>query len=304
MLIASCLCKATFAYDGGGRRVQKQSPTDTVRFVWDYEKVLQEADGTGATEQQYLSTDRQYGDLVSGFGGGSTRYHDFDALGSTELLLDDTGSVADRYAYRAFGLATQTAGTDASPYTWVGKLNYRKDSETSLYLMGGGSEGRYYDPQTARFLSKDPTEYGGGDSNLYRYSFNDPVNHVDPSGHRLLVEPVASKCFREAADSIYRGGTRSYAGDIFRDEINTAYDPWEGKQGALALPAVNVPINLNRRAPIPMPRRRGGDNPQPHESISCWKPERSNASTTANSSVRGLDNSDIGFLLRNLVHRK
>ncbi len=192
----------TYAYDGLGRRVSKLSGGETVHYVYDFEKVLQEADGSGTTEQQYLSTEQQYGDLVSAYGDGASRYYDFDALGSTEALLDDTGSVTSRYAYRAYGLASETVpglpglalpaalpsplGTSGSGsgevYTWVGKQGYRLEQEVDLYLLGSGSDGRYYDPTTARFLSKDPLGFGGGDANLYRYVGNDPINEVDPNG--------------------------------------------------------------------------------------------------------------------------
>ena len=191
--------KVTFAYDGTGRRVLKESPSNSVRFVWDYEKVLQEADGSGTTDQQYLATDQQFGDLVSAYGKGSSKYYGFDALGSTELLLDGTGSVADRYAYRAYGLAAQTSGTDANPYSWIGKQGYRIDNETGLYLMGAGNEGRFYDPQTAQFLSKDPLEYDGRDPNLYLYCSNDPINNFgssrNPVGDFLQFRQMAGQDF-------------------------------------------------------------------------------------------------------------
>ena len=41
---------------------------------------------------------------------------------------------------------------------------------------------RYYDPQTGRFLTRDPMGYDGG-INLYGYVGNDPVNMVDSSGY-------------------------------------------------------------------------------------------------------------------------
>jgi len=40
---------------------------------------------------------------------------------------------------------------------------------------------RYYHPQTGRFLSEDRIGFTGG-MNFYRYSFNDPVNLLDPFG--------------------------------------------------------------------------------------------------------------------------
>ena len=41
---------------------------------------------------------------------------------------------------------------------------------------------RHYDPNTGRWLSKDPILFRGGDTNLYGYVMNDPVNGIDPSG--------------------------------------------------------------------------------------------------------------------------
>lgn len=41
---------------------------------------------------------------------------------------------------------------------------------------------RYYDPSTGRYLSPDPIGLEGGDTNLYSYVWQDPINWVDPSG--------------------------------------------------------------------------------------------------------------------------
>jgi len=41
---------------------------------------------------------------------------------------------------------------------------------------------RYYNPQTGRFLSEDPLEFGGEDMNLYRYVWNAPADLIDPTG--------------------------------------------------------------------------------------------------------------------------
>lgn len=40
---------------------------------------------------------------------------------------------------------------------------------------------RYYDPNVARWLTRDPIGYAGG-IDLYAYCDNDPVNQIDPSG--------------------------------------------------------------------------------------------------------------------------
>jgi hypothetical protein len=49
---------------------------------------------------------------------------------------------------------------------------------------------REYDASVGRWLSKDPVLFGGGDTNLYGYTLNDPINGLDPSGLiPLIPEP-------------------------------------------------------------------------------------------------------------------
>ena len=40
-------------------------------------------------------------------------------------------------------------------------------------------------------MSEDPIGFDGGDSNLYRYTFNNPLNFVDPSGNAAPLLYVA-----------------------------------------------------------------------------------------------------------------
>src|SRR5262249_14005464 len=49
------------------------------------------------------------------------------------------------------------------------------DSGASLYV----ARGRFYDPYSGRFLSENPDGYASGETNLYRFAGNSPV---DPSG--------------------------------------------------------------------------------------------------------------------------
>ena len=42
--------------------------------------------------------------------------------------------------------------------------------------------GRDYDAEIGRWTAKDPILFDGGDSNLYGYVLQDPVNLIDRSG--------------------------------------------------------------------------------------------------------------------------
>ena len=52
------------------------------------------------------------------------------------------------------------------------------DPETGLVRFGA----RDYDPVVGRWTSKDPIRFDGGQTNIYVYGGNDPVNRLDPSG--------------------------------------------------------------------------------------------------------------------------
>jgi RHS repeat-associated protein len=84
---------------------------------------------------------------------------------------------------------------------------YQQDNDVNLYNV----RKRYYDFATGQWVNEDPLGFKAGDPNLYCYAFNDPVNHVDPSGMLILV----------AWDQVVPGGY-SYAGDTLRDQFHSA----------------------------------------------------------------------------------
>lgn len=52
------------------------------------------------------------------------------------------------------------------------------DQHTKLTRFGA----RDYDAETGRWTAKDPIRFRGGDTNLYGYGYDDPINFIDPDG--------------------------------------------------------------------------------------------------------------------------
>jgi RHS repeat-associated protein len=83
--------------------------------------------------------------------------------------------VAEQILYDEFGNVMSDTSPGFQPFGFAGGLY---DRDTRLVRFGA----RDYDPQTGRWLAKDPIRFDGKDSNLFGYSCSDPVNLIDPSG--------------------------------------------------------------------------------------------------------------------------
>ncbi len=68
------------------------------------------------------------------------------------------------------------------PFGFAGGLH---DKDTGLVRFGY----RDYDPDTGRWTVKDPILFAGGDTDLYGYCLNNPINFSDPFGLLLEADP-------------------------------------------------------------------------------------------------------------------
>lgn len=112
-------------------------------------------------------------------------YHP-DYLGHVEFLTDRWGKPYQYFRYTPFGenMINERVGSsyrNNSRWRFNGK---EYDAETGNYYYGA----RYYDPSNSMaWLSVDPLASEAPDWTPYRFSFNNPINFVDPTG--LLEEP-------------------------------------------------------------------------------------------------------------------
>jgi RHS repeat-associated protein len=103
-------------------------------------------------------------------------YLAYDQVGSLRVVFDSVGNIIKRIDYDTFGFILSDSNPALRvPFGFAGGLH---DRNTGLVRFGY----RDYDPETGRWTAKDPIFFEGGDTDLYGYVQNDPVNMIDPEG--------------------------------------------------------------------------------------------------------------------------
>jgi RHS repeat-associated protein len=102
---------------------------------------------------------------------------------STVALTTSTATIAERYAYSAYGAPTvcNASGTDIGTSTKDNRITYTGrewDDELVLYHF----RARLYDAGVGRFLGRDPIGYDGDSLNIYQFLQTRPLIFVDPTG--------------------------------------------------------------------------------------------------------------------------
>ena len=159
-------------YDGMGRRVRMSertsaSATPTVtRYLWCGEAICQKVDGAGNVVAKYFDQGEVKGDV--------SLVYQRDRLGSVRGVADPaSGAELGSVSYTAYG---QDNGSDGVlPDRRYAGMFFHEPSGLYLTLH------RLYDPEAARWLSRDPIGERGG-SNLYAYVEGNPVQRIDPLG--------------------------------------------------------------------------------------------------------------------------
>lgn len=174
---------------------------------------------------------------------GSTYYfYHNDHLGTPQQMTDMSGAVVWSARYSSFGQAYVDGSSGVTNHLRFPGQYY--DGETGLHY----NFHRFYDPEVGRYLRIDPVGFKGGDINLYRYCFNDPVLFADPTGEILPFIWGIAKVVGVgiAAHTLYHWNKNlQYNNEIneftiFLEEVQDL--AWKNKREDLAI-AIDIAIN-------------------------------------------------------------
>ncbi len=181
-----------YVHDPLGRRIAKKiNGTVVEKYLWEgLTRLLAVYNADNTLKMRFEYADARM--PVAMTAGGVKYYLAYDQTGTLKAVADPSGTVVKRIEYDTFGnIINDTAPAFAVPFGFAGGLY---DRDTGLVRFGY----RDYDPETGRWTAKDPILFAGGDTDLYGYCLNDPVNLIDPYGlfdckkefFNQLLEPV------------------------------------------------------------------------------------------------------------------
>jgi RHS repeat-associated protein len=162
---------ASYTYDPFDRQASDTINGTTTSSLYDGANLVQQLSGSTPTAN-YLTGGLDQTFQVSNSAGTFSLLT--DQLGSTIGLANSSGQITTSYTYDPYGAVTTSGAANPNPIQYAGTQN----EETGLDLMGA----RYYSPTENSFISQDPIGFAGGQTDLYGYVWDDPVNGTDPSG--------------------------------------------------------------------------------------------------------------------------
>jgi RHS repeat-associated protein len=180
-------------YDGFGNRVSKTVNGVTTKYLVEddvnptgYPQVFDELT-SGAVTRTYTYGLQRIDEEQVVNNAWTTSYYGYDGFGTVRQLTNSAGAVTDTWEYDAFGNVLNHTGTTPNNYLYRGE---QFDTDLGLYYL----RARYYNPETGRFMSRDPLN---GNIRIpitlhkYVYAGADSVNVEDPSGESLLDRLLA-----------------------------------------------------------------------------------------------------------------
>ncbi|MBS1961334.1 MAG: RHS repeat-associated core domain-containing protein [Bdellovibrionales bacterium] len=214
----------TYAYDSFGNLKQVVLPTKTINYKLDgFNRRIAKLTGTTVNNYFIYSGDLHLAALENSsrqithrfvYGSkpnvpdyvvksGTTYRILSDERGSVRLVVNvSNGTIAQQIEYDEFGKVLSDSSPGFQPFGFAGCIY---DQDSKLCHFGA----REYDASTGRWLTKDPILFAGGDTNLYGYVLNDPINSIDSSGLSARDVELILKTFNSTVSSMTASGQRS-----------------------------------------------------------------------------------------------
>ncbi|MEO0796768.1 MAG: DUF6531 domain-containing protein [Verrucomicrobiota bacterium] len=173
-------------YDAYGIRTQRTQGSTTrgyvVNYALSFPSICTMTDGSSdLTYYVYLPSGTLLYSIAAS--NNSRRFYHFDEVGNTIYLSDDSGAITDTYKLTPFGRLISQTGATENPFIYGGLFGVVSEG-AGLYYM----RARYYDAESARFISKDPVKGLMPSSvNPYQFAFNNPNLYADPSGREVTL---------------------------------------------------------------------------------------------------------------------
>lgn len=242
-----------YIIDGQNRRIGKKVNGSLVQgFIYDNKlNVVAELDSSNTVVSRFVYGSRgNVPDYL--IKSGNTYRIISDVLGSVRLVVDiQTGVVAQRIDYDEFGVVLSNTNPGFQPFGFAGGVF---DTDTGLIRFGV----RDYDPSIGRWTAKDPSLFAGGDSNLYAYVGNDPINWIDPTGFCAQSGNSPDMPDEPGLVNLIDEATKFFT----EDGLESAVELYQGNFGAAAAAAVLFaakPIKPLKYGPNDPPVRIEGD---------------------------------------------
>lgn len=196
--------KVGYKYDPLGRRTERTVNSVPVYYVYDGQDIIAELDNSGAPINTYTNGPGIDEPLVMSKSESSAYFYHSDALGSINVLTDEKNVVIETYNYKSYGQPTiKNANGQLLDQSTIGNTRLftarEYERETGLY----NNRHRWLDPKRGAFTQEDPIGFGGGETDLYVYSTDNPVLFIDSLGLEFITTKEGVRIADEAATWVY-----------------------------------------------------------------------------------------------------
>ena len=188
-----------------GRRIEMVDAIagTTRRYYYDDQRVAVQTlvSGSVETDDRYFVFGNYIDETLMMHAAAGDLYYAHDHLYSPVALFAANGTVAERYEYDAYGkcqilnseFLILNSSQHGNPYAFTGRELDTLDAgrRTLMYYRA-----RTTDPETGRFMQRDPLDYVDG-MNLYEYGLSNPLLNLDYSGTSTISCSDCQVLFQE-----------------------------------------------------------------------------------------------------------